>query len=86
MDGSTKIVALVGLTPGSNFRKAVAHWPVIQMSWDLLDVVRGATLRSFAEFITTPEISGPLYIRSDVYHTQITEYSLETLYQDTYNR
>jgi len=82
MDGSTKIVGLVRSTPGFNV-KAVEHWPVIQMSWELLDVVSadGGILRSFTDFITTPETSGPLYIRSDVYHTQITEYFLETLYR-----
>jgi len=58
----------------------VEHWPVIQMSWELLDVVSadGGILPSFTDFITTPETSGPLYIRSDAYHTQITEYFLET--------
>ena len=81
MDASTKIVASVGLTPGFNPKKAVRHWPVIQMSWELLAVVSvdGEIFCSFTVFITTPEISGPLYIRPDVYHTQITEYSLETL-------
>ena len=31
---------------------------------------------SFTNFITTPELSGPLYISSDIYHAQITEYLL----------
>ena len=30
-------------------------------------------LCSFTNFITTPELSGPLYISPDIYHTQITE-------------
>jgi hypothetical protein len=34
---------------------------------------------SFTNFITTPELSGPLYISPDIYHTQITEYSLATI-------
>jgi hypothetical protein len=34
---------------------------------------------SFTNFITTPELSGPFYISTDIYHTQITEYSLETI-------
>ena len=33
---------------------------------------------SFTNFITTPELSGPLYISPDIYHTQISEYSLLT--------
>ena len=37
--------------------------------------------RSFTHFITTPELSGPLYISPDIYHTQITEYSLYTIYR-----
>ena len=36
---------------------------------------------SFTDFITTPELSGLLYISPDIYHTQITEYSLETFLQ-----
>ena len=34
---------------------------------------------SFTNFITTPELSGPCYISTDIYHTQITEYSLGTI-------
>jgi hypothetical protein len=37
--------------------------------------------RSFTNFITTPELSGPYHISPDIYHTQITEYSLLTIYQ-----
>ena len=33
---------------------------------------------SFTNFITTQELSGPFYICPDIYHTQITEYSLLT--------
>ena len=36
---------------------------------------------SFTNFITTPELSGPFYISPDIYHTQITEYSLLTFYE-----
>ena len=50
------------------------------LSWDLLALFSKGIPRSFTEFITTPEISGPkFYIPSDIYHTQITEYSLETI-------
>ena len=38
-------------------------------------------LCSFTNFITTIELSGPLYISPDIYHTQITEYSLETIHR-----
>ena len=55
----------------------------IVLSWELLDwiMMKGIILRSFTNFITTPELSGPLYIRPEIYHTQITEYSLEKIYQ-----
>jgi hypothetical protein len=48
------------------------------LSWDLLDciLVDGKIPCSFTNFITTPELSGPLYISADIYHTQITEYLL----------
>jgi hypothetical protein len=53
------------------------------LSWDLLAwiSVEGRILCSFTNFITNPELSGPLHISSDVYHTQITEYLLEKIYQ-----
>ena len=38
-------------------------------------------LCSFTNFITTAELSGRLYISPDIYHTQITEYLLETILQ-----
>ena len=37
---------------------------------------------SLTNFITTPELSGPLYMRPDIYHAQIIEYSLETKFLD----
>jgi hypothetical protein len=53
-------------------------------SWDLLDWIWGErrTPYFFTNFITTPELSGPfkLYISPDIYHTQITEYLLESTY------
>ena len=51
----------------------------IVLSWDLLDWIseKDRILSSFTYFITTPELSGPLHISSDIYHTQITEYFLE---------
>jgi hypothetical protein len=50
----------------------------IVLSWDLLCwvAVLGRIPRSFTNFITNPELSGPFHISSDIYHIQITEYSL----------
>ena len=47
----------------------------IVLSWDLLGwiSVEDEILRSFTNFITTRQLSGPLYISPDIYHTQITE-------------
>ena len=55
----------------------------IVLSWNLLSwiAVEGRIPSSFTNFITTPELSGSLYIIPDIYHTQITEYLLETIYQ-----
>ena len=54
----------------------------IVLSWDTLSwiSVEGEIPCSFTKFITTPELSGPLYIAPDIYHTQITEYSLKTIF------
>ena len=53
----------------------------ISLSWDLLDwiTVEGKILCSFTDFITTRELSGPLYISPNIYHTQVTEYSLQQI-------
>ena len=53
----------------------------IVLSWNLLAwiSVEGRILCSFTNFITTPELSGPLYISPGVYHSQIIEYSLEKI-------
>ena len=50
----------------------------IVLSWDLLAwvLVEGKIPCSFTNFITIPELSGPLYIRPDIFHAQITEYLL----------
>jgi hypothetical protein len=55
----------------------------IVLSWYLLAwiSVEGRIPSSFTDYITTPELSGDLYISPGIYHTQITEYSLETIYQ-----
>jgi hypothetical protein len=55
----------------------------IVLSCSLLDrmTMEGRIPLSFTNFITTQELSGPFYISPDIYHTQITEYSLLTLYE-----
>ena len=60
----------------------------IVLSWDLLAwmSVEKRIFYSFTNFITTPELSGPLCISPDIYHTQIVEYSLETIYLHYYSR
>ena len=60
----------------------------IVLSWDLLAwlSVEDRNFCSFTNFITTPELSGPLHIIPDIYHTQITEYSLETIYLRNYSQ
>ena len=51
------------------------------LSWNLLAwiSVEGKIPSSFTNFITTPELSGPLYISLGFYHSQITEYSLQKI-------
>ena len=49
----------------------------IGLSWELLTWISGRTNQipcSFTNFITTPDLSGPFHVSTDVYHTQITEY------------
>ena len=60
----------------------------IVLSYDLLGwiTVEGRIPCSFTTFITTPELSGPFYISPGIYHTQITEYSLETIFLRNYSR
>ena len=55
----------------------------IVLSWDLLDwvLLEDGIPCSFTNFITTLELSGPMYISPDIYHTQITEYLLEKINQ-----
>ena len=53
------------------------------LSCSLLDRMSmdGKIPLSFTNFITTQELSGPFYISPNIYHTQITEYSLLTFYE-----
>jgi hypothetical protein len=55
----------------------------IALSWDLLVwiSVKSRIPFSFTDFITSPELSGDLYISPDTYHTQIIEYLLEGVYR-----
>ena len=53
------------------------------LSWDLLASIslKGSKIPcSFTNFITIPELSGPLYISPDIFHAQITEYLLWALF------
>ena len=60
----------------------------IAVSWNLLAWIsrKNKIPCSFTDFITAPELSGPLHISSNIYHTQITEYSLETIFQHNYSQ
>ena len=55
----------------------------IVFSWDLLIwiSVEGRIPCSFTDIITSPELSGDLYISPDTYYTQVTEYLLEEIYR-----
>ena len=55
----------------------------IVLSRTLLEwmTVDGRIPFSFTNFIINQELSGPFYISPDIYHTQITEYSLLTFYE-----
>ena len=55
----------------------------LALSWDFLAWIPGEDriLCSLTNFVTTAELSGSLYISPDIYHTQITEYLLETILQ-----
>ena len=55
------------------------YWNVLSRTLLDLMTMDGRILFSFTNFITTKELSGPFYISPDIYHTQITEYSLLTI-------
>jgi hypothetical protein len=81
--GSVMSVALNG---SGRFDVSAYSWPTqhrMLLSLNLLVwiLVEGRIPSSFTHFITTPELSGPLYISPDDYHTQITEYSLEAIFR-----
>ena len=70
----------------STFSWTPQYW--IALSWDLLAWISWMDRIpcSFTEFITTPELSGSFYIDSNIYHTQITEYSLESIFRHHYSQ
>ncbi|KAF8816521.1 hypothetical protein BYT27DRAFT_7182095 [Phlegmacium glaucopus] len=59
-----------------------ANSAIVQLPWDFLVKMSlgDRILPSFTDFMTTQERSGPLYMSPDVYHTQVTEYSLESIF------
>ena len=71
----------VDYVPVGDFSSTPQHW--IILSGDLLDwiMTEGRIPRFFTNFITTPELSGTLYISPDIYHTQITEYLLDNFFR-----
>ena len=80
LDGTKNITIdeFVNLVPHRDFPWTPRYWNVLSrtlLDWMTMD---GRIPFSFTNFITTQELSGPLYISPDVYHTQITEYSLLT--------
>ena len=83
MYGNMMTVALNG--PGrfqaNTYPRSPQHR--ILLSWDLLVwlLVKGRIPSSSTHFITTPELSGSLYISPDVNHALITEYSLEAIFR-----
>ena len=76
-------ITIDGRRPFKDIQRGDSSWTPryrTALSWNLITWFKEGIPRSFTKFITTPEISGPeFYIRSDIYHTQITEYSLETI-------
>ena len=54
--------------------KIILSWHLL--AWISVEELEGGIPSSFTNFITTPELSGPLYISPEIYHTQITEYLL----------
>ena len=63
--------------PGTSQYNIVLSWDSLLVDWIS---VEDRIPCSFTNLITTPELSGLLYINPDTYHTQITEYSLATIF------
>ena len=75
---------LIPFSPTPQYTLAIST-----LSWDLLAWIsekEDRILCSFTNFITSPELSGSLYVVPDIYHTQVTEYSLETNFVHNYSQ
>lgn len=90
MHGKTGSMTIITSAPLRSRKKCpeiqpcrAANLGVVQLSWHLLaqESENGRISSSFTDFMTTLKRSVPLCINPDVYHTQITEYSLETIFQ-----
>ena len=77
----TKIITIHGLDCEPENTQITGVRERIVLSLDLLAWIsmEGRILCSFTNFITTPEFSDSLYISPGVYHSQITEYSLQKI-------
>ena len=77
---TAQIITMDRLYPHYLSSQASWTWHSLQygivLSWDLLSRMISLENGIPCSFITTPELSGPLHISSDIYHTQITGYSL----------
>ena len=83
-------IMMVALNQPDYFRFNIYTQPSqykILLSWELLVLIlmEDRIPSSFTHFITTPELSGSLYISPDVYHTLITEYTLEAIFRYDHN-
>ena len=81
----TTYITLRGLdqVPVGAFSWTPEYRIVLSMGLLAWIAVEGRIPCTFTNFIANPELSGPFYISLDIYHTQITEYSLETIYRLT---
>ena len=75
------VITIVGL---DHVQASASPWTQhrIGLSWYLLAWIsmEARIPSSFTDFITSSDLSGPMYISPGIYHTQITEYSLATIY------
>ena len=81
-DGRTMNITMGGLD-GLQFRALLKPEYSITLSRDFLIWISVKSNRipcSFTNFITSPDLSGHLYISPDIYHTEITECLLGEIY------
>ena len=76
-------ITVTGLDIPSLLIRISSPQHTLALSWDFLAWIPGEDriLCSLTNFVTTAELSGSFYISPDIYHTQITEYLLETILQ-----